>query len=79
MPQRPAACLIQRRDDDDSEVRGRASTRGESWIPPLGPAAMCARLARRPVLSTAYICPGYAVLATLSNALLSSASLAVST
>jgi len=37
MPQRPAARLTQRRYYDDPEVRGRAPTRGESWIPPLGP------------------------------------------
>ena len=33
---RPAR-LIQRRDDDDPEVTGRASAWGKSWIPPLGP------------------------------------------
>jgi len=34
---RPAR-LTQRRDDDDPEVGDRAPERGESWIPPLGPA-----------------------------------------
>ncbi len=38
MPQKPAARLTQRRYYDDPEVRGRAPARGESWIPPLGPA-----------------------------------------
>jgi len=38
MPQRPAARLTQRRYYDDPEVRDRAPARGESWIPPLGPA-----------------------------------------
>ena len=38
MPQRPAARLTQRRYYDDPEVKGRAPARGESWIPPLGPA-----------------------------------------
>jgi len=37
MPQKPAARLTQRRYYDDPEVKGRAPTRGESWIPPLGP------------------------------------------
>jgi len=36
MPQKPAARLTQRRYDDDPKVRGRATARGESWIPPLG-------------------------------------------
>jgi len=38
MPQRPAARLTRRRYDDDPEIKGRALARGESWIPPLGPA-----------------------------------------
>ena len=38
MPQKPAARLTQRRYYDDPEVKGRAPSRGESWIPPLGPA-----------------------------------------
>jgi len=38
MPQKPAARLIQRRYYDDPEIRDRAPTRGESWVPPLGPA-----------------------------------------
>jgi len=38
MPQKPAARLTQRRYYDDPEVRDRAPSRGESWIPPLGPA-----------------------------------------
>jgi len=38
MPQKPAARLTQRRYYDDPEVKGRAPARGESWIPPLGPA-----------------------------------------
>ena len=37
MPQKPAARLTQRRYYDDPEVKGRAPSRGESWIPPLGP------------------------------------------
>ena len=38
MPQRPVACLTQRRYDNDPQVKGRAPARGVSWIPPLGPA-----------------------------------------
>jgi len=38
MPQKPAARLTQRRYYDDPEVKDRAPARGESWIPPLGPA-----------------------------------------
>jgi len=34
-PPRPAR--LTPRCDDDPEVKGRAPTRGESWIPPLGP------------------------------------------
>jgi len=37
VPQRPAARLRQRHDSDDPDVRDRASARGESWVPPLGP------------------------------------------
>ena len=40
MPQKPAARLTQRRYYDDPEVQGRAPARGESWIPPLGPARL---------------------------------------
>ncbi len=38
LPQKPAARLTQRRYYDDPEVKGRAPARGESWLPPLGPA-----------------------------------------
>jgi len=38
MPHRSPARLTQRRYYDDPEVRDRAPGRGESWIPPLGPA-----------------------------------------
>ncbi len=34
-PPRPAR--LTPRCDDDPEVKGRAPTRGESWVPPLGP------------------------------------------
>ncbi len=38
MPHRPPARLAQCRYYDDPEVMDRAPARGESWIPPLGPA-----------------------------------------